>query len=97
MKRAIEAAAAKLKEQQLQVGDKPTPKLVNSTGTVFRYVVANPCRDERVECAGWAASGECEDNSAYMLISCAFSCTMCSEGKPHELRSKAERKSFSAT
>ena len=51
-------------------------------------------RDERVECAGWAASSECETNAAYMLTSCAFSCTKCSEGKPHELRSKAERKSI---
>ena len=69
-------------------------KLVNDTGTAFRYVTATACRDERVECAGWAASSECETNSAYMLTSCAFSCTKCNEGKPHELRSKAERKSI---
>ena len=69
-------------------------KLVNETGTAFRYVTATACRDERVECAGWAASSECETNAAYMLTSCAFSCTKCSEGKPHELRSKAERKSI---
>merc|ERR1740130_1949668 len=88
MMAAIEAAAAggaKLVKHS---------KLVNETGTAFRYVTATACRDERVECAGWAASSECETNSAYMLTSCAFSCTKCNEGKPHELRSKAERKSI---
>ena len=69
------------------------PKVVNETGVSFRYVTSTPCRDERVECAGWAASGECETNEAYMMSSCAFSCTKCSEGYPNQLRSKAERKS----
>jgi len=31
-------------------------------------------------CAGWAASGECQRNPAYMLVSCKGSCNACDDG-----------------
>lgn len=40
------------------------------------------CRDAQAECAGWASRGECDANPAFMLTSCADSCTRCAEG-PH--------------
>jgi hypothetical protein len=32
------------------------------------------CEKEKEECEGWAASGECERNSGFMLVSCSCSC-----------------------
>ena len=51
------------------------------------------CRDERPDCAGWAADGECEANPGYMMTACAHSCTRCAEGPEGVgvLRSKEER------
>jgi hypothetical protein len=93
MARAIEAAAAG-PSKPAHPSKLSDSGLGNDTTVAFRYVTATACRDERVECTGWAASSECETNSAYMLTSCAFSCTKCNEGLPHQLRSKAERKSI---
>jgi len=51
------------------------------------------CKDERPDCAGWAADGECEANPGYMMTSCAHSCTRCGEGPSGVgvMRSKKER------
>ena len=35
------------------------------------------CADKDENCAGWAATGECEANPSFMLASCADSCTHC--------------------
>jgi len=35
------------------------------------------CQDESSECAGWAESGECERNPAYMHVSCKKACGKC--------------------
>jgi len=53
------------------------------------------CKDERPDCAGWAADGECEANAGYMMASCTHSCTRCGEGPSGVgvLRSKKERAS----
>jgi hypothetical protein len=42
--------------------------------------LAPSCKDAMVECAQWAADGECEKNPAFMLTSCSDSCTRCAEG-----------------
>ena len=51
------------------------------------------CKDERPDCAGWAADGECEANPGYMMTACAHSCTRCGEGPSGVgvMRSKKER------
>ena len=51
------------------------------------------CKDERPDCAGWAADGECEANPGYMMTACAHSCTRCAEGPSGVgvMRSKKER------
>ena len=36
-----------------------------------------PCADENAGCAAWAEAGECEENAAYMLVSCRGSCNAC--------------------
>lgn len=33
--------------------------------------------EDASHCPGWAASGECQANPAYMLMSCALSCGLC--------------------
>jgi len=38
---------------------------------------ADPCRDLRSECVGWAGEGECSNNPSYMEPSCAKSCGTC--------------------
>ena len=35
------------------------------------------CVDSALECKGWAASGECEKNTQFMLQQCALSCGQC--------------------
>lgn len=35
------------------------------------------CRNHHSECRDWAASGQCESNSAYMHVNCCQSCGMC--------------------
>ncbi|EOD40733.1 hypothetical protein EMIHUDRAFT_222496 [Emiliania huxleyi CCMP1516] len=49
------------------------------------------CADKDENCAGWAATGECEANPSFMLASCADSCTHCRQGRPGEMRSREER------
>ncbi|EOD35239.1 hypothetical protein EMIHUDRAFT_227534 [Emiliania huxleyi CCMP1516] len=49
------------------------------------------CADKNENCAGWAATGECEANPSFMLASCADSCTHCRQGRPGEMRSREER------
>jgi hypothetical protein len=51
------------------------------------------CQDEKPDCAGWAADGECEANAGYMMQACAHSCTRCAEGPSGVgvMRSKKER------
>jgi len=36
------------------------------------------CSDQNQNCPAWAASGECENNPAYMLVNCRQSCGVCS-------------------
>ena len=55
------------------------------------------CVDTDDKCAAWAASGECENNPAYMLRSCVNSCTRCAEGpegvgKPREMADRIRRR-----
>ncbi|XP_019631584.1 PREDICTED: uncharacterized protein LOC109475422 [Branchiostoma belcheri] len=49
---------------------------------VIPYVIGNEfttsCSDTNGNCAGWAASGECDANPGYMLSECAQSCGLCS-------------------
>lgn len=48
---------------------------------LFARLEGRQCVDATVDCAGWAASGECEKNPGYMLSSCAKSCTRCEDGQ----------------
>ena len=52
------------------------------------------CKDDQLKCTSWAADKQCESNPDYMLTSCAFSCTRCSEGPQFagQLRSLSQRK-----
>jgi hypothetical protein len=69
------------------------------------HVAANPhdakpdlrktgCKDDELQCTSWAADQQCESNPDYMMTSCAFSCTRCSEGPEFagKLRSLSQRK-----
>ena len=44
---------------------------------LFRARNASSCVDEEAECRSWAESGECENNSIFMLASCRQSCGKC--------------------
>lgn len=35
------------------------------------------CADRNEYCAAWAASGECDNNAAYMHTHCKVSCKLC--------------------
>ena len=52
------------------------------------------CKDDQLKCTSWAADKQCESNPDYMMKSCAFSCTRCSEGPQFAgtLRSLSQRK-----
>jgi len=52
------------------------------------------CKDDQLECASWAADEQCESNPDFMMTSCSFSCTRCSEAPQFfgVLRSLSERK-----
>jgi hypothetical protein len=52
------------------------------------------CKDDQLKCTSWAADKQCESNPDYMMKSCAFSCTRCSEGPQFagKLRSLSQRK-----
>lgn len=38
------------------------------------------CFDSNPECPAWAQRGECEQNPAYMLFECRYSCQTCLDG-----------------
>ena len=52
------------------------------------------CKDDQLKCTAWAADQQCESNPDYMMTSCAFSCTRCSEGPQFagQLRLLSQRK-----
>jgi len=54
--------------QQPTPGPQPSPGPQPTPGS---------CVDENVNCAAWAAMGECEANPGYMLVSCRESCGAC--------------------
>lgn len=41
--------------------------------------VKEKCKDQNPACESWAASGQCDVNPAFMLISCRKSCKACQE------------------
>ena len=44
------------------------------------------CADDAellIECAGWAANDECISNTAYMRLTCPFSCQTWLKDNPH--------------
>ena len=43
------------------------------------------CEDHNWLCSVWAAEGECNNNPAYMLESCAKSCENCASGKDAQM------------
>ena len=52
---------------------------------------ASPCHDEHTDCQGWAASGECDANPAFMHVSCKLSCNLCAQhARAEEERERRE-------
>ena len=43
------------------------------------------CRDKDADCEGWAANGECDNSSRYMIPNCPKACGFCDNcGDKHE-------------
>ena len=42
-------------------------------------VCTNVCEDKETDWANWAKNGQCESNSAHMLMMCPQSCGQCSK------------------
>ncbi|KAL4430795.1 hypothetical protein ABPG75_006051 [Micractinium tetrahymenae] len=49
----------------------------NATATIALMPDQDACEDFNAYCPGWAATGECSTNPAYMLPNCRVSCGVC--------------------
>ena len=48
------------------------------------------CADKNPDCPGWASSGKCEEDKAFMHPHCPFSCGLCATMETFKSKSKDE-------
>ena len=67
--------------EEMQRIDLTRLRTLNNIHKMMRMLgMRETCRDLDTQCGGWAKSGQCDLNPAFMLESCRKSCGQCEQG-----------------